>query len=413
MKIAQLNHSDIRGGAARAAYRIHHAIRCQGLDSQMYVNEAKAGDWTVTGPQGNWGKGFSFVRSSLGFLFTKTLKTYNKVTHSPAIFPSKWPSIINKSDLDIIHLHWINKEMISIGDISRFKLPLVWTLHDMWAFCGAEHYTGDFRWRDGYTRRNRPEYESGFDLNEWVWNRKLRTWHRPLQLVTPSRWLAECVQQSMLFKGRPVTVIPNCIDTELWQPIDKKQARKLLRLPPDIPLLLFGAIGGASDPRKGFDLLQNALNHLRGQVWGLELLIFGQLAPKNPLDLGFPTHYTGHLHDDISLRLLFSAADLMVIPSRQDNLPNTGVEALACGLPIVAFDVCGLPDLVIHRKTGYLAKAFDTKDLALGIQWIVSDSKLHAALCTNSRLEATTRFSYSPVGKAYKLLYENILAINH
>jgi glycosyltransferase involved in cell wall biosynthesis len=411
--VAVINHSDIHGGAARAAYRIHHALRCQGVDSQMYVNEAKADDWTVTGPQGNWNKGFNLVRSSLGYLFTKTLKTDNTSMHSPSIFPSRWPSRINKLDVDVLHLHWINKETLSIADIGRFKKPIVWTLHDMWPFCGAEHYTENFRWSEGYTRHNRPAYESGFDLNQWVWHRKRRYWHHPLQLVTPSRWLAECVHESMLFCNWPVTVIPNCIDTELWQPIDKEQARKLLHLPADIPLLLFGAMNGGRDPRKGFDLLLKALNHLRGQVQGLELIVFGQLPPKNPLDLGFPVHYTGHLHDDISLRLLFSAADLMVIPSRLDNLPNTGVEALACGLPVVSFNVCGLPDIVVHHKTGYLAKAFDAEDFARGIQWVFSDSERYKKLCANARLDAATRFSYAVVGKMYKALYENVLASSH
>jgi glycosyltransferase involved in cell wall biosynthesis len=410
LKVAHLNRFDIVGGAARAAYRIHHALRCQDVDSHMYVESASAGDWTVQFPQSKLAKSIGIARRAIGGLLTKTLKTSNPIIHSPAILPSNWLEQLNKSDVDIINLHWINGEMLSVADIGHLQKPVVWTLHDMWAFCGAEHYIDGFRWRDGYSKHNRPTYEQGFDLNRWTWQRKRRHWHHPLQIVTPSQWLAGCVRESALMRDWPVTVIPNAIDTDHWQPIGKVQARKLLHLPLDVPLLLFGAMWGMHDPRKGFDLLKEALNHLRGQIPGLELLIFGQLAPQKPLDLGFPVHFTGHLHDDISLRLLYSAADLMVIPSRQDNLPNTGLEANACGTPVVAFNTCGLPDIVTHHKSGYLAKAFDAEDLARGIQWILSNPERYAKLSTNAREDAVARFSYPVIAKTYKFLYEQVLA---
>jgi len=405
MKIFIVNALDIQGGAARAAYRIHHALRGQGVDSRMLVSNAAAGDWTVEGPQSKIAKAWSKVRPPLAGLLTKTLKTGNPIIHSPAIVPSRWSQRLNASDADVIHLHWINGEMMSIANIGQLTKPVVWTLHDMWAFCGAEHVTEDFRWRDGYTPNNRPSYESGFDLNRWTWERKRKHWKRPMHIVTPSRWLAECAKQSVLMRDWPITVIPNAIDTNVWRPVDKTMARQLLHLPPDVPLLLFGAIGGTQDPHKGFDLLRAALNHLRGQLPGLELVVFGQLAPKEPVDMGFPVHYTGHLHDDVSLRLLYSAADVMVIPSRQDNLPNTGVESLACGTPVVAFDTCGLPDIVRHQQTGFLAKPFDDGDLAQGIQWILADPARHSELCTNARNDAVARFSCPVVSEQYIQVY--------
>lgn len=206
----------------------------------------------------------------------------------------------------------------------------------------------------------------------------------------------------------PVSVIPNTIDTELWQPLDQALARELLRLPKDVPLLLFGAMGGAQDPRKGFDLLQDALNHLRGQMPGLELVVFGQLRPQAETDLGFPSHYTGHLHDDLSLRALYSAANVLVIPSRQDNLPNTGLESLACGTPVVAFDTCGLPDIVADRRTGYLAKAFDANDLATGIRWVLTDSERHANLRLQARNDSIKRFSSNVITTQYISLYTHV-----
>lgn len=409
MKVTHLNISDASGGAARAANRIHHALRLQGVDSTMRVNSASTDDWTVRAQVGNLQNLFAISRLVPGKLATRLLRTNNLVIHSPAILNSSWPKRLNISDADIINLHWVNHEMMSIGDIARIKKPVVWTLHDMWSFCGAEHYTEDLRWRDGYTRNNRPSYEAGLDLNRWVWRRKMRIWRRPMHIVSPSNWLAGCARQSMLMREWPVTVVPNAIDTSVWQPLNKRVARELLKLPSDAPLLLFGAVGGARDPRKGFDLLRKALRHLQGQVKELQLIVFGQLAPREPDDLGFPIHYMGHLHDDLSLRVLYSAADAMVIPSRQDNLPNTGVESLACGTPVIAFNTCGLPDIVKHGETGYLAEPFNSEDLARGIIWVLTDTARHAQLCANARHYATATFSYPVVAEQYLSVYQSAL----
>jgi glycosyltransferase involved in cell wall biosynthesis len=409
MKVIQLNHTDISGGAARAAYRIHSALRVWGVDSQMWVDNAASGDYSVVGPSGKLVKVTTLLRPYIGALFNRLFSRLSPIEYSSAVTPSIWPGKINAADFDLVHLHWVNSEMLSIVDIGRIQKPIVWTLHDMWAFCGAEHYAEDFRWRDGYLPSNRPAHESGFDLNRWTWQRKLKAWKKPINIVTPSRWLAECVCQSQLMRDWPVSVIPNAIDTDIWQPVDKTLARQLLWLPADVPLLLFGAIGGANDPRKGFDLLRMALKHLNGQLNGLQLVVFGQLPPKISEDLGFPVHYMGHLHDDLSLRTLYSAADVMVIPSRQDNLPNTGVEALSCGTSVVAFEVCGLPDIVTHQKTGYLAKAFDAEDLAQGIMWLLSDNQRLRDLGVNARKDAVDRFSYPVVAAAYRRVYDNAL----
>jgi glycosyltransferase involved in cell wall biosynthesis len=403
-----INVSDVNGGAARAAYRIHHSLRRRGVDSKMLVNSATAGDWTVEGPQKKITKISSKIRGPIGALLTKSLKTSNPIVHSPAIVYSRWSKRINNSNADIIHLHWVNNEMMSISDIGNIEKPIIWTLHDMWAFCGAEHYTDDFRWRDGYNQGNRPDYENGFDLNKWTWERKCNNWKRPIQIITPSQWLAECAKKSILMQHWPINVIPNAIDTDKWQPIEKSLARQLLNLPPNVPLLLFGAMGGTRDPRKGFDLLQAALGHLCGQLPGLELVVFGQLPPKIAVDMGFPVHYTGHLHDDITLQLLYSATDAMVIPSKQDNLPNTGIEAHSCGTPVIAFNVCGLPDIIEHKQTGYLAKAFDTFDLAFGIQWILSDAARLTLLRKNARKRAVNLWSYETIGNQYSSMYHKL-----
>jgi glycosyltransferase involved in cell wall biosynthesis len=348
------------------------------------------------------------IRARIGEAVTRLLHTENRILHSPEVLRSRWPQRLNNSNADVINLHWIGYEMISVADIARFQKPVVWTLHDMWAFCGAEHFTEDFRWREGYLRNNRPVHESGFDLDRWTWKRKSNHWRRPIQIVAPSHWLADCARQSALMREWPVSVIPYAIDTEAWHPVDKQLARKILGLPVDSPLLIFGAIGGTRDPRKGFDLLKGALDHLRGEIQGLELVVLGQTPPMKPTDLGFPVHYAGHLHDDISMSLFYSAADALILPSRQDNLPNVGIEAQACGTPVVAFNACGLPDIVEHKETGYLAKAFDTQDLAEGIRWVLADTGRRARLSSQSRNAAVAKFSYPVVAEQYLRLYETV-----
>ena len=408
MKVLQLNHSDINGGAARAAYRIHHALRSCGIDSQMLVNVAASGDWTVQAPTSKWAKAMGHIRPHLALPWRQLLHTGNPIIHSPSVLPSRWPERLNASEADLVHLHWVQDEMLSIADIARIRKPIVWTLHDMWAFCGAEHYTTDHRWRDGYRRDNRPDHESGLDLNRSAWQRKRKHWRRPRQIVCPSQWLADCVSDSALMHEWPVAVVPYPIDLNRWQPIDQRLARQLLDLPQECPLLLFGAMGGGKDPRKGIDLLVAALALLRTEpnLQNLQLVVFGQLAPQSPAQLGFPVHYTGHLHDDLSLRALYSAADVMVIPSRQDNLPNTGLEAHACGTPVVAFNTGGLPDIVVDRVTGALAEPFEPASLAAAIRWMLEDPERRKTFGHSARQRAVQLWNPARVAQMYEQVFE-------
>jgi glycosyltransferase involved in cell wall biosynthesis len=409
MKVLQLTHYDIFGGAGRAAYRLHHALRNENIDSTMMVNMGSSGDWTVQGPRGKLQRLLTHLRPWARKLPCALMHTKNPIIHSPNFLPSNWSRRLNSTDLDVVHLHWVADEMISIADLGQLRKPIVWTLHDMWAFCGAEHYTDELRWQEGYMASNRPSHETGFDLNRWTWQRKRKHWQHHMHIVAPSRWLGDCARESLLMRDWPISVVPNAIDTESWHPIDKHLARELLGLPLEVPLLLFGAMGAITTPRKGIDLLQGALNFLNGQIPNLELVLFGQMAPKDPPDLGFPAHYTGRLHDDLTLKTLYSASDLLVIPSRQDNLPNTGIEALACGTPVVAFDTGGLSDIVIHRKNGYLATAFDIDDLANGICWVFENLD-RSGLGENAREHAVSQFSYPVVAKCYAEIYG--LAVN-
>ena len=411
MKIFQLSYSDLNGGAARAAYRIHDSLCNIGIASQMLVNVASSSNQTVQCPTSMMAKLIVRIRPQLASPLRRLLRTGNPIIHSPALLPSRWPELLNASDADLIHLHWLQYEMLSISDIARISKPIVWTLHDMWAFCGAEHYTLDQRWRDGYLRDNRPPHESGFDLNRYTWLRKRKHWRTPLRIVCPSEWLASCARTSVLMHDWPVAVVPYPIDTSRWKPIEKRQARRLFGLPQDCPLLLFGAIGGGTDPRKGIDLLLAALAYLRNDpaMQDLQLVVFGQHATQAQHHLDFPVHYIGHMHDDVSLCALYSASDVFILPSRQDNLPNTGLEAHACATPVVGFNIGGLPDIVDDRITGALAHPFDPRSLAASIHWVLEDPQRRRKLGTAARQRAKRLWNPPRVAGLYAQLYKEAI----
>tara|TARA_B100001175_G_scaffold239474_1_gene205758 strand:+ start:15606 stop:16847 length:1242 start_codon:yes stop_codon:yes gene_type:complete len=412
MKIIHISNSNHGGGAGRAVARIHKSLKSIGYNSKIWVNVKVGDDSDIITRTKKIYKIISMIKTFISRFIVSFLKTSNNILHSPQIFSSGWVKLINNSDADIIHLHAFNHEMLSISDISKIKKPIVWTLHDMWAFCGAEHISYDSRWIDGYNKKNRPESESGFDLNKWTWNRKKKYWNRPIQLIAPSKWMMDNVKQSKLMKNWPICEIFNPIDMSIWKPMDKKIAKDAFNLPHDVPLIMFGAFLGVSEYHKGYDLLEKALNHISSnkKLKNSFLVVFGQSEPKDPPKLKIPVIYLGRMYDDITLRMAYSAADLLVVPSRIDNAPLTASEAQACGTPVVAFNSTGLKTMVIHKKTGYLAKKFDIKDLAEGILWVIE--KKDNELNINARKSAVERFSYSKVAKLHINIYKQILSNN-
>ncbi|WP_440892160.1 glycosyltransferase [Aeromonas dhakensis] len=372
MRILHLCYSDLDGGAARAAFRLHQAQRSQGLDSHMLVINKCSDDpfvHTVSGLQQLRIK----LASALSRLLLRGQKTPNPVHHSLNLFPSGLLREIDRLAPDVVNLHWLGGEMLSIGEIGRIRQPVVWTLHDMWAFSGAEHYDDDKpsqRYQMGYHRESRHEQHGGLDLDRWTFRRKQKAWAgKSFQIVTPSHWMADCVRQSTLFAGLPVSVISNCIDHTLYRPLPRELAREVLGLPQDKQLLLFGAMSSTSDPRKGYHLLIPALQQLKveGKAEQVELVVFGASRGDAEQVTGIKTHYMGRLHDDISLCLLYNAANLFVAPSLQDNLPNTLVESLACGTPCVAFDIGGMKDLICCTLVGKLVYNIELSELTLAI----------------------------------------------
>ncbi len=404
-----MSNSDIIGGAGIASYRIHKALLKKGINSKLFVNNYYSGDFTVIPPINLFGKISALIKPKIINPFKKTLVTRNKALHSLSLLPSSWPKKLNNSDIDLVHLHWIQNEMISIKDIGDIKKPIVMNTHDMWAFCGAEHLNFDNRWKEGYSRDNRPFDESGFDLNKFIWGLKKRYWKKPFYIVSPSRWMAQCVKDSALMNSWPCKVIPNCIDTNHWTPLNKSFCRKLLNLPDDKPILTFGTFNSNNQFHKGFDLLKKSLDYLKTKNKDFNLVIFGQNKPHNPINYGFKTFYLGRLNDSFSLKALYSASDIFLVPSRVESFCNTACEAHTCGVPVVAFKVGGLIDIVEHKKTGYLASPFDIKDFTRGIIWTLKQINTDEKLNIHARKRAVMEWDYSVVARKYETLYKEII----
>lgn len=410
MKVLHLSTSDIEGGAARAAYRLHQGLQQIGIPSQMLVRAKSSGDRTVTALKDPLTK----LGPPLNGLPLRLYSQHKQSNlFSPQWFPDRIRQGVAQLNPDVINLHWVSNGYLQIETLAKLQKPLVWTLQDMWPFTGGCQYSQDCQgYQENCGRCPQLGSQRTWDLSRWVWQRKQRSWqHLPLTIVAPSHWIAQCAKASSLFKNRRVEVIPFCLDTRKYKPLPKSVARELLSLPQDKQLVLFGALSATRDPRKGFQLLLPAMQQLsqtslRNQV---ELVIFGSTQPDQPVDLGFPAHYLGHLNDDLSLAIVYSAADVMIVPSLQESFGQTASEAMACGTPVVAFGATGPQDIVEHQQTGYLAKPFTVEDLAQGIAWVLADPTRHETLCIQARKKAEQDYALERQARQYESLYEDIL----
>ena len=415
MKVCLLSYSDSQGGAFIAAHRLHKGLHRIGVAATMLVNDKTTDDYTVLSPASKLMKGWTKLIPAVDNLPLTLYTQREKTPYSIQWLPDRLVSRVAQISPDIINLHWINAGFLQIETLAKFKQPLVWTAHDMWPFTGGCHYSGEC---DRYTQScgHCPQLKTqqDWDISRWVWWRKAQAWKNlNLTIVTPSQWLADCARNSSLFQDLRIEVIANGLDIQRYKPIEKKIARHLLGLPQDKQLILFGAMTATSDRRKGFHLLLPAIKKLsQGEIWQhkLELVVFGASEPVNPPDFGLKTHYLGRLNDDISLALVYAAADIFVAPSLEDNLPNTVMEALACGIPSVAFKIGGMPDMIEHQENGYLAHPFEVEDLARGINWVLEDTERYNQLCIRARQKVEQEFTLELQAQKYLELYSDILS---
>ncbi|MBI5446644.1 MAG: glycosyltransferase family 4 protein [Deltaproteobacteria bacterium] len=412
MRVLMLNTFDEVGGAARAAGRLLRGLRGLGVDARLLVHFKAGHDAGVVGNGGSLRRLARRAKLLLGLLPVRLYPNRPENNFSPALLQDTVRSEVATIDPDVVHLHWLGAGFMRVETLPRLGRPLVWTLHDSWAFTGGCHVPFDCtKYRErcgacpvlGSTRER--------DLSRWTWRRKETAWRGlDLTVVTPSRWLAECARSSSLFRNVPVEVIPNGIDTETFRPRERERARASLGLPEEKRVILFGAVRGASDPNKGFHLLRPALEALGRSSSDLLAVIFTSSEEPDFGDVGMPARLLGRVDGDERLAEIYSAADVFVAPSLLENLPNTILEAMACGTPCVAFEQGGVPDLVEHEVSGYLAKPYEARDLARGIAWVLEDEDRRAALSRRCREKVEAEFALEKVARRYGELYRRRVA---
>lgn len=415
MKILLVSTSDFEGGAARATYRLHQGFHRAGITSQILVQRKLSSDPLVVTASSSLSK-LSNKLKLTERIDALPLKSYSRSKQnlfSPQWTPEQVSAAVKRINPDIINLHWVCKGFLRIETLAQFQRPVVLTLHDMWAFTGGCHYSQDCnRYIKSCGVCPQLQSSSEKDLSYQVWKRKAKAWnHKELTVVTPSRWLAECARQSSLFQQSQIKVIPYGLDTQLYKPLDRRIARDRLNLPQEKLLVLFGAMHAGSDTRKGLQFLPPALQKLNATNWvnEIELIIFGASQPNQAPNFGFKARYLGNLNDDVTLALAYAAANVFVAPSMQDNLPNTVMEALACGTPCVAFNIGGMPDLIDHQSNGYLAQPYNTDDLAAGIAWVLESQERRQVLCQQSRQKVEKEFTLGLQAQRYSSLFKELL----
>ncbi|MDX1959888.1 MAG: glycosyltransferase [Leptospiraceae bacterium] len=418
MKITILNTNDISGGAARAMYRLHKGLKLLGEDSRVFCKKKQSTDLNV----------FEIEDTNNDVSEEKVLSTlaqeyfnYNRTEISNTIFSYPYPdyqfpqTLID--DTDIFNLHWVSY-FLSPNSISKLLdsgKPVVWTLHDEWPFTGGCHYTaGCLKFIDDCS--SCPQIKSiDSKLPKQVLAEKIASFQNRLTIITPSHWLAQRARKSKLFKDSRIEVIPNSIELDLFKATIKTEAKAELEIPIDSFAILFGAENG-NEKRKGFHHLIDALNILKSnESWKeakVHILVLG-----NPSDeivqLGINYTSFGNVKDDLLISKIYSAADVYVLPSIEDNLPNTMLESLACETSVIAFETGGIIDVVLENQTGYLAKLNDSKSLAQKILESYLDESKRKELGKTGRLKIEKEFGLEIQAKRYKNLFRELLEKNH
>ena len=421
MKILIINTYDISGGAARAAFRLHEALLQNNIDSQMLVADKRSDINSVITPYKNkFDKLFwkiSFFREQFFAKKHKKTKTEKFAPLSAAkIKNRKLVKAINSINPDIVHLHWICHGFLSIEDIVRINAPIVWSLHDMWAFTGGCHYVaGADALCDKYVKNcgkcDLLESDKPKDLSFKILQRKKKAFAKikSMTVVGLSKWLQNCANNSSVFANKKVINLPNPINANIFKPFNMLLSRKLFNLPENKKLVLFGAMSATTTPYKGFTELIEALDKINTE--NVEFVVFGSSEPENPPALPCKVYYLGQFHEDITLVLLYSTCDVIVVPSKRENLSNVIMESLSCGTPVVCFDIGGNSDMVNHKTNGYLAQPGNISDLANGIDWVLSNDA-YDELSKNAREKVVHEFDCSIVAKKYIDHYKEIISSN-
>ena len=421
MKVIHLNTYEGNGGAGRACLRLNDALNMNGADSSVMVYfQFKDSNKTGTFSKGIIQKGKAIFNILSERYLSKAVAKNLKTPFSLQWFGS---SIVDHPALksaDIIHLHWINHGFLTPRDLAKLDeldKPIVWTFHDSNAFTGGCHVR--------YSCENYHK-ECGFcpllkasgkdDLSHKTWLRKKKAYSElNCHIVAPSRWMANSVKLSSLMGFREVVVIPNTIETAVFKPYVKSEAKKILKISPEKFVLMSGFMPSKNDKHKGTSYLIDALQDLANRPGidrdNIELVIFGNKENAVIPELPFKTTFLGTIANDEHLAKCYSAADVFITASLEDNLPNTVMESLACATPVVAFKTGGIPDMVRHLENGYLAEYESSEDLATGIEWLYHDENA-ADIQKEARRTILTKFSEQVIAEKHLLLYQSLIDLH-
>ncbi len=413
MRVLHLSTYDIYGGAALAAHRLHVGLCSAGVDSQMYVRRRYGNTEGVAAPGGLWGRLQVRCRRRIDEWLARRAGWRSLPRFSAGMVGLPMRRVVEAFAPDVVQLHWIADGFVDLRELRCFGRPIVWTLHDMWPFTGGCHYAGTccrFERECGLCPLLGARQEA--DLSRRIWQRKKAAFAGlDLRVVSPSRWLAGLARSSALFQGIAQRVIPYGIDVERFATMPSALARQRFNLPLDKIVVLGGASVFRTEPRKGFDLFAEFARRIMALAPERYAFVVFGTPPAGPIDVdGIPVIELGSISDQAVLAAVYAAADVFVAPSREDNLPNTLLEAMACGTPAASFAVGGIPEVICDGINGCLARPFDIAELAAKVHALLRDPATVARARAAARNKATTEYASAIAAERYRALYEEVLA---
>ena len=422
MRVLIVNTSERTGGAAVAASRLFNALNNNGVKARMLVRDKQTDDITVATVPPTLVPRWHFLWERLVIFLKLHMRRERLFEIDIANSGTDITRMREFREADVVHLHWVNQGMLSLSVIKKILKsgkPVVWIMHDLWPATALCHYA---RGCHHYTSRCRrcpllPGGGSDHDLSSKVWRQKEQMLGAGnIFFVTCSRWLEGEAKRSALLRGQHIASIPNTIDTRVYRPHDRREARLRLGLPAEGRIILFVS-QKVTDERKGISFFIDALHGLVEQYPVLKeeqttVAILGGHADEVAGQLPLPTHALGYVSDEQTIVDVYSVADVFVTPSLEDNLPNTIMEAMACGVPCVGFRVGGIPEMIDHERTGYLASPRSSADLARGIGWVLCEAD-REALSHNALRKVAQTYSEASVSVRYSETYQQAIAQKH
>ena len=416
MRVLIVNTSERTGGAAVAANRLMKALNNNGVKAKMLVRDKDTDSLTVVGlPKSVWLR-WHFLWERFVIFCRLHFTREHLFDIDIANAGTDITRLREFQEADIIHLHWINQGMLSLSNIQRILQsgkPVIWTMHDIWPATAICHVALTCRNFMSQCRHCRllPSGGSANDLSTRIWQKKQQMLSdENIYFVACSRWLELEAKRSALLKGQKITSIPNPIDTHIYKIGDKQEARKRLGLPADRRLILF-ASQRVTNENKGMSYLIEACRRL-ADIPQLGVVILGGHAEEVVEQLPLEAFPLGYVNDEQRIVDVYHAADVFVLPSLSENLPNTIMEAMACGVPCVGFKVGGIPEEIDHRRNGYVAEYRSADDLAQGIRWILTEAD-YESLSRNAVHKVAQCYSQQSVAMQYFDVYHQAQAFKH